>query len=603
MYPDSQPGAEFDPLGGAAPAPPADPGLLEQLLAARRRATALYDLSTLITSAHELAPIVELLLTKARQAFRADRAAVFLEGPDQRIRCLNAVGLSPAYLSAVLHSYDEVGGGLLHASERALVIPDAWADPAPGPLRALAGREGFHTLVLAPFLRQAAVVGMFALYHDTVTAYTPDDLAQLNTFANHVAVAFTNVRLFEATERQLRRSHFLAEAGRLLNSSLDLRQVLRALTQAAIEVLGEGCAIYLLRPNEDNLALAAYAEQDGAAARARRAFLETNTPRLGEPGIGHAAMRGELLLVTAPPRPGNSGDAYLDAMHATAYLVVPLLVQERLLGALVLWLFHPGHGFGADDMDLARELADRAAVALEHARLYERELRAQQIKDDFLASVSHELRTPLTAILGYTQLMRKSLEGESSRFSQQLDIIWSQAQRLRRLIETIVDISSLEQGRLALSLERLDLWPLVHRVLARLRTGMRSGLQFDVHQATPECWITGDPARLEQVFSHLLTNAVKYSPAPGAVQVTLAREDDRAVVCIRDRGPGMTASQLGELFQRYQQGDTPLNRTGGLGLGLFISRAIVEEHGGSITADSAPGDGTTFCVRLRAEPD
>jgi signal transduction histidine kinase len=184
-----------------------------------------------------------------------------------------------------------------------------------------------------------------------------------------------------------------------------------------------------------------------------------------------------------------------------------------------------------------------------------------------------------------------------------LNVIWSQAQRLNRLVETILDISNIEQGQLTLHLERLDLWTVVNNALDRLRATTRPGLVFDVRASTPHCWVMGDSTRLEQVFGHLIANAIKYSPANGTVVIAMENQASRAVVRIVDAGTGMTTGQLAQLFQRYYQGDTPLNRSGGLGLGLYISRAIIEAHGGAISAESTPGTGSVFQVTLPAEPE
>ncbi|HUS13842.1 MAG TPA: GAF domain-containing protein [Chloroflexia bacterium] len=567
--------------------------------AARRRAAALYELSTLITSTLEIGPIVELLLTRTRQVFGADRAAVFLYTRANEMRCVDASGLSDEYLAAVNRSYTQSAGGQAEQERRTLYVADAQEDPVMGPLRPLAICEGFHSLIVTPFIHQGKAVGALSLYHDTVQPYDEEDLAAISTFANQVAVALANARLFEDAQRQVRRAQFLADAGRILNSSLAMGQVLHGLSQAATEVLGEACAIYLLHKNQEELALTAYADTVDSDMQSRLRYLEEHPPHLGEAGVGQAAMRGEVLCVDAAnPIASDAADPYREEFGAHSYVVVPLLAQHRLLGALVVWLFNPALHFAAEDIALTASLADHAAIALENARLYERELRAQQAKDEFLSSVSHELRTPLTAILGYTQLIRKSGVDANSKLGQQLNTIWSQAQRLHRLVETILDISNIEQGQLNLHLERIDLWSVVQNALDRLRASTRPGLAFDLHVPSAHCWIMGDRMRLEQVFGHLLANAIKYSPANGTVCVEMHNPDGRALVRILDAGPGMTAAQLGQLFQRYYQGDTPLNRTGGLGLGLYISRAIVEAHGGTINAESAPGSGSVFQVML-----
>jgi signal transduction histidine kinase len=570
-------------------------------LAERGRAEALYRLSTLVASTLEIGPIVALLVTQTRALFGADRAAVFLRNEAGEMHGVNAVGLSPEYLEAVGRFYQQAAGGRALATGQTVYIADATRDKTMGPLRKMARAEGFCSMVITPLIHQGAAVGALALYHDAVHSYTDEDIAALTTFANQAAVALANARLFEESGRQVRRAKFLADMGRLLNSSLDMGQVLNSLTRAATEVLGEACAIYLLQRNDEALRLTAYADTRPGPDRERFRYLDARPPRLGESGIGAAALRGEMRLVEAE-RPAADGgpDPYLRAFGAHSYLVAPLVARDRLVGALVVWLFNPSIQFTPDDIQLTQAMAPHAAIALENARLYQRELHAQQAKDEFLSSVSHELRTPLTAILGYTQLMRKSAEDAPGRFQQQINIIWSQAQRLNRLVETILDISSIEQGQLNLNLERLDLWSVAMSALDRQRASSRPGLAFALGDAGTAAWVMGDRARLEQVFGHLIANAIKYSPKEGTVRIDMGLRDSRATVRIADEGPGMTEAQLAELFQRYYQGDTPLNRTGGLGLGLYISRAIIEEHGGSLQAESSQG-GATFLVSLPAE--
>ena len=579
-----------------------DASLQRRYLAAQRRAQALYDLSTLITSTREINPIVELLLNQARQVFGADRGAVFLREHGGPLRCANAVGLSEGYLAAVNENYRRAAGGAAEVRRQPVYVADVQTDPLMGPLHAAVMREGIRSLVVVPFIHEDSALGALALYHDTPHPYVADDLAALTTFANQVAVALANARLFTAAERQLRRANFLVETGRLLNSSLEMGQVLHALSRSVTEVLGEACAIYLLHKNEEDLNLAAYTDTHPTAGSDRLAYLHAHLPRLGGGGIGQAALHGETLLVDENhPLAEEVPDTYRTAFGAHTYLVTPLLAQQRLVGAVVVWLFDPRLTTTPDDIQLLDALADQAAIALENARLYERELHAQQAKDEFLSAVSHELRTPLTAILGYTQLMRKSALDEGSRFGQQVNIIWSQAQRLNRLVDSLLDISNIEQGQLHLTLERVDLWAVVQGALERVRASSRPGLLFEVDAQTADCWVQADASRLSQVFEQLLVNAMKYSPADGTICLELRTTDSRAIVRIRDSGPGLSAAQLSQLFRRYYQGDTPLNRTGGLGLGLYISRAVIEAHGGTISATSASGGGAAFQVTLPCE--
>ncbi|MGI8588114.1 MAG: GAF domain-containing protein [Chloroflexia bacterium] len=583
------------------PKVPRTPGLQHRYRTVRRRADALYELSVLITSTLEIGPLVELLLTQTRQVFGADRAAVFLRLPSGEVRCADAVGLSPHLLSTVARFYDQSAVGRAGEGRRAVYVADLQHDASLPELRQVAVEDGIRSIVAAPFRHQGRSLGALALYHDRPRDYDEETLDALTTFANQVAVALTNARLFEEAAKQVRHANFLADAGRLLNSSLEMGHVLDALSLSTIEVLGEGCAIYMLHNNADELTPTAYADALEGSRQERMAFLQAHLPRIGETGIGMAALHGEVMLIDADHPAGTEApDPYRQAFGAHSYLAVPLLAQHHLIGVLVVWLFNPAIAFAPEDILLTRALADHAAVALENARLYEQELEAQQAKDAFLSAAAHELRTPLTAILGYVQLIRRVSAKEPNKFSRQMDVIWSQAQRLNRLVETILDMSNIEQGRLSLSLERLDLWSAVDGALEHLRASARPDLSFDLRPGAAPCWVTGDRVRLEQVFSHLIANAIKYSPLNGTISIEMDNQESRAVLLISDNGPGMSADQLNQLFQRYYQGDTPHNRTGGLGLGLHISRAVIEAHGGTLSGGSTPG-GAVFKVTLPAE--
>jgi signal transduction histidine kinase len=466
----------------------------------------------------------------------------------------------------------------------------------------MAQAEGFHSLIVVPFVRGGQAIGALALYHDTWHEYSTDDTAALNTFANQIAIAIDNAWLFEESQRQLARLTFLAEAGRMLNSSLELNQVFTGVAQAAARLIGGGCGLYLTQSDEPALELRIYYDQALDEQAQRQAYLEAHRPVVGDGPIGVAAQGSRSRLVRREDEAAQA-DPYLRPINSYAYLAVPLRVQERVIGVLVLWLFNPLRHFSPDDITLAEALADRAAVALENARLYEQERNAQRAKDEFLSSVSHELRTPLTAIIGYTQLIRKRFQNDpaQSQTYQQMQVIWTQAERLHRLIETILDISRIERGQLQLQMEELNLRELLDDVVERIRGAARATLTFKVRVPADLCPLQGDRIRLEQVFAHLLSNAAKYSPADGVVRATARQAGDQVVVEISDQGPGIRTVETARLFERYYQADIPLNRAGGLGLGLYVTRAIVEAHGGTIAVESAPGAGALFRVTLPCE--
>jgi signal transduction histidine kinase len=566
------------------------------------RSSALQQLSALAAGSREIDPLARMVLLETRRLFGADRSAIFLRGTEGDLRCMGTIGLSQEYVDAVNRLYTQAAGGRAAATLDIVYVADAQADEVMGPLRAMAQAEGFHALIVVPFIRGGEAIGALALYHNTWHEYSTDDTAALNTFANQIAIAIDNAWLFEESQRQLARLTFLAEAGRMLNTSLELNQVFTGVAQAAARLIGGGCGLYLTQSDEPVLELRIYYDQEHDEQARREAYLEAQRPVLGSGPIGVAAQGSRSRLVRLEDDLAQA-DPYLRPINSAAYLAVPLRVQERVIGVLVLWLFNPQRHFSSDDITLAEALADRAAVALENARLYEQERNAQRAKDEFLSSVSHELRTPLTAIIGYTQLIRKRFQNDpaQSQTYQQMQVIWTQAERLHRLIETILDISRIERGQLQLQVEELHLRELLDAVVERIQGAARATLTFDVDVVADLCPLQGDRIRLEQVFAHLLSNAAKYSPADGIVRASVQQAGQQVVIEISDQGPGVRTMEAPRLFERYYQADTPVNRAGGLGLGLYVTRAIVEAHGGTIAVESVPGAGALFRVTLPCE--
>ena len=567
------------------------------------RTLALQQLAALVAASHDLQPILRLVLQETRRLFSTDRGAIFLGEPDGTLRAVETAGLSPTYIEAVNRYYRQAAGGRAATTLDIVYVADAQAGEIMGPLRTQATAEGFRTLLVVPFVNRGTAIGALALYHDVRYEYREEDYSALTTLANQVALAIDNARLADEAQRQLSRLTFLVETGRVVSSSLDTDHVLGVVARAAVQITGGACGVFLSRPDDPLLDLRSYHDYAADAEDRRFAYLVRHRPRLGVEPIGLVAQGGEARIVTAggasePP------DPYLQPLAGHSYLVVPLRTQERTLGALVCWLFDPARQFSLEDMSLAEALAERAAVAIEHTRLYDRERQAQHAKDEFLSSVSHELRTPLTAIMGYAQLVRKRLSTDPAQahLVQQMETIWRQAERLHRLIETILDISRIEQGQLALQCEHLDIAELLRTVVDRTRAGVRPGVRFDIAIPPELCTVWGDRIRLEQVLSHLLSNAVKFSPLDGVIQLRATRSGGQVQVEVIDQGPGMPGPDTDRVFERYYQSETPLNRAGGLGLGLYVSRAIVEQHGGTIRAESAPGAGASFRVTLRCEP-
>ena len=224
-----------------------------------------------------------------------------------------------------------------------------------------------------------------------------------------------------------------------------------------------------------------------------------------------------------------------------------------------------------------------------------------RLKDEFLSIASHELRTPVTSIKGYTQLAKMLIkEGDLNTSEEYLDIALDQIDRMSRLILELLDVSRIETGRLEIRREPIAWTQFVRDVVHRHHTAV-SDRRFHVSVPDDTKIVTGDRDRLEQVLGNLLENAVKYSPDGSDVTVTVDDRGDSLVTAVCDRGIGIPADELGQVFERFHRGrQVSSTNYGGLGLGLYITKQIIERHGGSIWVESKEGLGTTFYFSLPA---
>jgi signal transduction histidine kinase len=284
---------------------------------------------------------------------------------------------------------------------------------------------------------------------------------------------------------------------------------------------------------------------------------------------------------------------------------LPLVVEGAPLGVL-LFHFSVPVNFDEEYQALLISVAQHCTQALDRARLYEGAQHAQaqaeaasRLKDDFVSIVSHELRTPLSAILGWTSMLQAG-SLEKNVVPRALDAIFKNASRQAKLVDDLLDFSSIAAGRARLELELIDASSLIRGVVESLMP-LATGKQITLRCGNvPECSLQADVRRLEQVFVNLLGNALKFTPAGGRVEVEATLVDHMLEVRVNDNGIGINPDFLPHAFDRFRQGDSSTTRNhGGLGLGLSIARQLVESHRGTIAAASdGPGCGTTFTVTL-----
>jgi signal transduction histidine kinase len=307
-------------------------------------------------------------------------------------------------------------------------------------------------------------------------------------------------------------------------------------------------------------------------------------------------------VLQAYPARAASSRAY----GAKSLLAAPITADNHRLGVLLVYAPYAPI-FANDDLTLLQILAGQAAVLLESRALMDEAARvrahdeATRLKDDFLSAAAHDLKTPITTLLVKAQLLeRRAMRNpEAPTDVAGLRVLVQEAQRLRRLVLELLDAARAEQGRLVGDRAEVDLVPIVQMVGARHETRQHH-IRIDAPTALVGIY---DDVRIEQLFENLLENAVKYSPGGGSIDIKLWSEQEQARLTVSDQGIGVPPQDLASIFDRfYRAGNANERQYVGMGLGLFICRGIVEQHGGQIVVTSTPGIGTTFSVTLPLTP-
>jgi PAS domain S-box-containing protein len=416
-----------------------------------------------------------------------------------------------------------------------------------------------------------------------------------------------------AAEASERRTSFLAEAATALTASLDYAETLAKLAHLAVPALGDWAYIDVSEEKGDVHRLEVAHADEGKKELAEE--LKRHPPSLEGQGPQSEVIRcGQPTLIedlSAVDLDRLVDDAHqreiLKAMGARSMMVVPLMARERCLAALTVVSAQSGRRYVRDDLDLAAELGRRGALAVDNARLYRasQEARtaaekANRAKDEFLATLSHELRTPLTPILGWTVMLRSGNLDQPS-ILRGLEVIERNVRAQTQLIGDLLDVSRIITGKLRLEVRPIDLAPVVEAGVDAVRSSAEAkeiALELDLPPGLPR--VLGDPDRLQQVVWNLVSNAVKFTPQHGRIEVRLAKADSHISLQVRDSGKGITPDFLPFVFDRFRQADSTSTRShGGLGLGLAIVRHLVELHGGTVAAESGgEGNGAVFTVNL-----
>lgn len=461
------------------------------------------------------------------------------------------------------------------------------------------------SLIAVPLRFKGEVIGVLSAESDEVAAFDEADLLLLESLGNHVAIAVVNAHTYRQARRHAGEVTALLEMAQDLNSHLELGQLLRRLTERAINLTRAEAGVVFLIEGERLIGHDLWTSGDWQVVDWHL--------RLDD-------GRVENVLETSSPLIISSGDCLLmppiwQGAAARSALLVPIHNRSGSpVGLIYLCATDPDRPFLPEDTSLVTALANQAAIALENARLYalerekvERLRELERLKSNFLSSVSHDLRTPLTALKTCSEaLLQLSLGEEMSMHRQLIQNINRNVERMAALVSDILEMASLQSGSLRLNYERMEL----NEVLKDMQETIRplteeKGQTLRFYLTQHPCTVMADRRRLEQVLMNLLSNAHRYTPQGGIIEVGLTEQGDHVLISVSDNGPGIPPDEQERIFEQfYRLSQGGRERAQSKGLGLSIARSLVELHGGRIWVQSplpSSENGAAFLFTLPKE--
>ena len=411
--------------------------------------------------------------------------------------------------------------------------------------------------------------------------------------------------------REQDRRQFIANAIEVLNRSLDYEQTLASLAWIAVPTIADWCAVDVLENGVLQRLSVAHVDRgklDFVEEIERRFPPDPDAPH-GITAILRTGLPELVPVITEEMMERTPNKEYLALIRQLgfrSYIGVPLMRGGQPYGVITLIMAESGRYYDEADLATAMTLADRASAAIENARLF-RELQAahdraesaNRAKDEFLAMLGHELRNPLAPIQTALELMELRAP---DAFKRERTVIERQLRHVVRLVDDLLDVSRITRGKIELHRQEVDIADTIARSIEMASPLLEEKGHALETSAPPGLHVHGDPERLAQVVTNLVTNAAKYTEHGGRITVTAAHEGEQVVIRVRDTGVGIPPEMLDHVFEAFYQGRQAIDRAkGGLGLGLAIVRSLVEMHGGSVSAYSeGRGKGSELVVRLPA---
>ena len=461
--------------------------------------------------------------------------------------------------------------------------------------------SGLYAALSVPLIREGVAIGAIGIGREEIGPFSPRQIALVETFADQAVIAIENARLFEELRYRVDELQALGEVGQALSSSLDLPTVLTAIVSNAARLSGsDGGVLYEYDDDEGVFVLqAGHPMSEPFESTLRAARFRLGEGAVGQAGISRAPFTVEDIAASDALTPAIRDELLLRGQQSI--LAVPLLREDRVLGGLVMARRTPGP-FPPETVELLQTFATQSALAIHNARLYQALEEASRHKSQFLANMSHELRTPLNSIIGFSVVLSERMFGDlNDRQAEYVRDIHTSGQYLLSLINDILDLSKVEAGRMDVDVRAISLREtLEHGLMMFEERAMRHGISFGLELDDGLDEIEADERKLKQVMFNLISNAVKFTPDGGHVDLRIWQIDDAVYINVIDTGVGIAPGDLEHLFDDFRQVGRGGSNEEGTGLGLAISRRFCRLMGGDLSVSSVYGQGSTFTVRLPA---
>ncbi len=477
-----------------------------------------------------------------------------------------------------------------------------------------------RTVLAVPIMRQDVAIGTIVVLRDVVEPFTDRQIEMVTTFADQAVIAMENVHLFQEVQnrgndlaRLVKKLEGLSEVGQAVSSTLDLQMVLTSIVSHAVALSGADVGVLSEFREQDPkfLIQASYQLSDELI----RVIEDSGFP-FEQTVMGRAVSSRQPVQVPDILTDGNySLVEMVHGMGVRSILGVPLMRDNTVLGVLVVGSKAPGE-FPQETVDLLQTFSSQSVLTIQNARLFrdikeqreELELANQRLKEldklksDFVSNLSHELRTPLTAVEVLIDNMLDGITGPlNDKQNRYIVGIKDSADRLARLIDDLLDLSVIEAGRLELRQGPLSPAVLIRAVTDTLRPMAEDKfIRLEAGGADTDLTAWADRDKITQVLTNLISNAIKFTPAGGEVNIAAQPYSAEWLqISVSDTGPGIAPEEADKIFDEFYQLRQPGERkAGGVGLGLAISKKLVEMHGGKIWLESGIGEGSLFSFTL-----